>query len=142
MSDSDTKDMFHSVIKGLKLDVIREGMKRRRVLQKPFVVEKKVQIDTKEITWQGYDTIDLSTCDEAYELFHQNVNSVGEGTFTTPEQAYLNEALILSDNCLNIAKISKNNIKEEDVREYMKYSGKGIKLLRSIEKRTGIPFNY
>ena len=142
MSDSDTKDMFNSVRKGLKLDVIREGMKRRRGLQKPVVVEKKVQIDTKELTWQGYDTINLSTCDEAFELFDEIVNSVGEGTFTTPEKAYLKEALILSDKCLTIAQISKNKITEEDVRDYMKHSGKAIKLLRSIAKRTGIPFNY
>ena len=66
MSDKDAKDMFNSVRTGLKLDVIREGMKRRRGLQEPVVVEKKVQIDAKELTWQGYETFNLSTCDEAY----------------------------------------------------------------------------
>ncbi len=142
MSDKDAKDMFNSVRKGLKLDVIREGMKRRRGLQKPVVVEKKVQIDAKELTWQGYETLNLSTCDEAYELFDEIVNSVGEGTFTTPEKAYLKEALILTDKCLTIVQAPKEMIKEQDVRDYMEYSGKATRLLRSIAKRTGIPFNY
>ena len=142
MSDSDTKDMFNSVRKGLKLDVIREGMKRRRGLQKPVVVEKKVQIDTKELTWQGYDTINLSTCDEAFELFDEIVNSVGEGTFTTPEKAYLKEALILTDKCLNIAQIPEEEITETDEQNYMKQAEVAIKLLETIKKRTGIPFEY
>ena len=142
MSDKDAKDMFNSVRTGLKLDVIREGMKRRRGLQEPVVVEKKVQIDAKELTWQGYDTINLSTCDEAFELFDEIVNSIGEGTFTTPEKAYLKEALILTDKCLTIAQIPKEKITETDEQNYMKQSEVATKLLETIEKRTGIPFEY
>ena len=142
MSDKDAKNMMNDVRVGLKLDVIRERMKRRRGLQEPILVEKKEQIDTKELTWQGYDTINLSTCDEAFELFDEIVNSIGEGTFTTPEKGYLKEALILSDKCLTIAQTPKHEITEEDVRDYMKHSGKATRLLRSIAKRTGIPFNY
>jgi len=142
MSDKDAKNMMNDVRVGLKLDVIRERMKRRRGLQEPILVEKKEQIDAKELTWQGYETINLSTCNEAYELFDEIVNSIGQSSFTKPELAYLKESLILVDKCLTIAQTSKETIKEQDVQDYMKCAGKASRLLRSIGKRTGIPFNY
>ena len=142
MSDKDAKNMMNDVRVGLKLDVIRERMKRRRGLQEPILVEKKEQIDAKELTWQGYETLNLSTCDEAYELFDEIVNSIGQSSFTKPELAYLKESLILVDKCLTITQASEETIKEQDVRNYMQCSGKAIRLLKSVGKRTGIPFNY
>ena len=142
MSDKDAKNMMNDVRVGLKLDVIRERMKRRRGLQEPILVEKKEQIDAKELTWQGYETINLSTCNEAYELFDEIVNSIGQSSFTKPELAYLKESLILVDKCLTIAQTPEEMIKEQDVQDYMKCAGKASRLLRSIGKRTGIPFNY
>ena len=142
MSDKDAKNMMNDVRVGLKLDVIRERMKRRRGLQEPILVEKKEQIDAKELTWQGYETINLSTCNEAYELFDEIVNSISESSFTKPELAYLKESLILVDKCLTIAQTPEEMIKEQDVQDYMKCAGKASRLLRSIGKRTGIPFNY
>ena len=142
MNDKDTKNMMNDVRIGLKLDVIRERMKHRRGLQKPVMVEKKEQIDAKELTWQGYETLNLSTCDEAYELYDEIVNSISESSFTRPELAYLKESLILVDKCLTIASAPKKEIEENDVRDYMQYSGKAIRLLKSVGKRTGIPFNY
>ena len=141
MSDKDAKNMFNDVRAGLGLDVVREGMKRRRGLQEPVLVEKKEQIDAKELTWQGYETLNLSTCDEAYELYDELVNSISESSFTRPELAYLKESLILVDKCLTIAQ-APELIKEQDVRDYMQYSGKAIRLLKSVGKRVGIPFNY
>jgi len=41
-----------------------------------------------------------------------------------------------------IAQTPEETIKEQDVRDYMQYSGKAIRLLKSVGKRTGIPFNY
>ena len=142
MSDKDAKNMMNDVRVGLKLDVIRERMKRRRGLQEPILVEKKEQIDAKELTWQGYETINLSTCNEAYELYDELVNSISESSFTKPELAYLKESLILVDKCLTIAQTPEEMIKEQDVQDYMKCAGKASRLLRSIGKRTGIPFNY
>ncbi len=142
MNNKDAKKMMNDVRVGLKLDVIREGMKRRRGLQEPIVVEKKEQIDAKELTWQGYETLNLSTCDEAYELYDEIVNSISESSFTRPELAYLKESLILVDKCLTIAQAPEEMIKEQDVRDYMQYSGKAIRLLKSVGKRVGIPFNY
>ena len=142
MSDKDAKNMMNDVRVGLKLDVIRERMKRRRGLQEPILVEKKEQIDAKELTWQGYETLNLSTCDEAYELYDEIVNSISESSFTRPELAYLKESLILVDKCLAITQAPEETIKEQDVRDYMQYSGKAIRLLKSVGKRTGIPFNY
>ena len=142
MSDKDAKNMMNDVRVGLKLDVIRERMKRRRGLQEPILVEKKEQIDTKELTWQGYETLNLSTCDEAYELYDEIVNSISESSFTKPELAYLKESLILVDKCLTIAQVPEKMINEQDVRDYMQCSGKAIRLLKSVGKRTGIPFNY
>ena len=46
------------------------------------------------------------------------------------------------DKCLTIAQAPEELIKEQDVRDYMQYSGKAIRLLKSVGKRTGIPFNY
>ncbi len=142
MSDKDAKNMMNDVRVGLKLDVIRERMKRRRGLQEPILVEKKEQIDAKELTWQGYETINLSTCNEAYELYDELVNSISESSFTKPELAYLKESLILVDKCLTIAQVPEKMINEQDVRDYMQCSGKAIRLLKSVGKRTGIPFNY
>jgi len=142
MSDKDAKNMMNDVRVGLKLDVIRERMKHRRGLQEPILVEKKEQINTKELTWQGYETLNLSTCDEAYELYDEIVNSIGQSSFTKPELAYLKESLILVDKCLTIAQTPEEMIKEQDVQDYMKCAGKASRLLRSIGKRTGIPFNY
>ncbi len=136
------RNMMNDVRKGLKLDAIREGMKRRRGLQQPVVITPGGFIEAKELSWQGYDTINLSTCNEAYELFDEVVNSIGEGTFTKPELAYLKESLILVDKCLTIAQVQESEIKEQDVRDYMECSGKAIRLLGSIGKRTGIPFNF
>ena len=138
----DKKNMMDDVRKGLKLDAIREGMKRRRGVQTPIMVEKKEQIDAKELTWQGYETLNLSTCDEAYEMYDEIVNSIGHSTFTKPELAYLKESLILVDKCLTITQAPEETIKEQDVRDYMQYSGKAIRLLKGVGKRTGIPFNY
>jgi len=142
MSDKDAKNMMNDVRVGLKLDVIRERMKHRRGLQEPILVEKKEQIDAKELTWQGYETLNLSTCSAAYELYDELVNSISESSFTKPELAYLKESLILVDKCLTITQVPKETIKEQDVRDYIQCSGKAIRLLKSVGKRTGIPFNY
>jgi len=138
----DKKNMMNDVRKGLKLDTIREGMKRRRGVQDPIEVENKDYKEATELSWQGYDTINLSTCDEAFELFDEVVNSVGEGTFTKAELAYLKESLILVDKCLTLVQAPEEKINEHDVRDYMQCSNKAIKLLETVGKRTGIPFNY
>jgi len=138
----DKRNMMNDVRKGLKLDTIREAMKRRRGLDKPVIVKPGGEIVGKELSWQGYDTENLSTCTEAYELFDEIVNSIGEGTFTTPELAYLKEALILSDKCLTIAQLPEEEITETDEQNYMKQAEVAIKLLETIKKRTGIPFEY
>jgi len=143
MSDKDAKNMMNDVRVGLKLDIIREGMKRRRGLQEPLEVTNcDLKIDAKELTWQGYETLNLSTCDEAYEMYDEIVNSIGQSTFTKPELAYLKESLILVDKCLTIAQVSEEIINEQDVRDYMQYSGKAIRLLRGVGRRIGIDFNY
>ena len=138
----DKRNMMNDVRKGLKLDSIREAMKRRRGYEKPVIVEHKDNIETKELSWQGYDTVNLSTCTEAYELFDEVVNSVGEGTFSTSEKGYLKEALMLTDKCLCISQVPEDEITEEDVQNYIETSDKAIKLLETVKKRTGIPFNY
>ena len=138
----DKRNMMNDVRKGLKLDTIREAMKRRRGYEKPVIVEHKDNIETKELSWQGYDTENLSTCTEAYELFDEIVNSVGEGTFSKSELAYLKEALILSDKCLTIAQVPEEIITKQDVQDYMECSDKAIKLLETVKKRIGIPFEY
>ena len=139
---NDKRNMMNDVRKGLKLDTIREGMKRRRGLQEPVEVTIATAWDAKELTWQGYDTINLSTCNEAFELYDEVVNSIGQATFTKPELAYLKESLILVDKCLTIAQAPEEKINEHDVRDYMQCSSKAIKLLETVGKRTGIPFNY
>ena len=138
----DKRNLMNDVRKGLKLDSIREAMKRRRGYDKPVIVEHKDNIETKELSWQGYDTVNLSTCVEAYELFDEVVNSIGEGTFTTSEKGYLKEALMLTDKCLCIAQVSEDEITEEDEQNYIESSDKAIKLLETVVKRTGIPFEY
>ena len=138
----DKRNMMNDVRKGLKLDTIREAMKRRKGLDNPVVIKPRGDIEAKELSWQGYDTENLSTCTEAYELFDEIVNSVGDGTFTTPEKAYLKEALILTDKCLTIAQIPEEEITETDEQNYMKQSEVAIKLLETVKKRTGIPFEY
>ena len=138
----DKRKLMNDVRKGLKLDSIREAMKRRRGYDKPVIVEHKDNIETKELSWQGYDTVNLSTCVEAYELFDEVVNSIGEGTFTTSEKGYLKEALMLTDKCLCIAQVSEDEITEEDEQNYIESSDKAIKLLETVVKRTGIPFEY
>ena len=138
----DKKNMMNDVRKGLKFDTIREGMKRRRGVQDPIVAEMYSMIDATELSWQGYDTINLSTCNEAFELYDELVNSIGEASFTKPELAYLKESLILVDKCLTIAQAPEEKINEHDVRDYMQCSSKAIKLLETVGKRTGIPFNY
>ena len=53
MSDEHAKNMMNDVRVGLKLDVIREGMKRRRGLQKPLeVINCDLKWDAKELTWR------------------------------------------------------------------------------------------
>jgi hypothetical protein len=138
----DKKNMMNDVRKGLKLDTIREAMKRRRGLQEPVKVENKDYKEAKELSWQGYDTINLSTCNEAFELYDEVVNSIGQASFTKPELAYLKESLILVDKCLTIAQMPEETIKKQDVRDYIQCSNKAIKLLETVGKRTGIPFNY
>jgi hypothetical protein len=138
----DKRTMMNDVRKGLKLDTIREGMKRRRGLQAPLEVENNDYKEAKELSWQGYDTISLSTCSEAFELFDEVVNSIGQSTFTKPELAYLKESLILVDKCLTITQAPEEKINEHDVQDYIQCSSKAIKLLETVGKRTGIPFNY
>ena len=138
----DKRNMMNDVRKGLKLDAIREAMKRRRGLQEPVQVENIDYKEIKELSWQGYDTINLSTCNEAFELYDELVNSIGQATFTKPELAYLKESLILVDKCLTITQVPEEMIEEQDVLDYIKFSGKAIRLLEGVGKRTGIPFNY
>ena len=138
----DKRNMMNDVRKGLKLDSIREAMKRRRGLEEKPVEKPISYIEATELSWQGYDTVSLSTCDEAFELFDEIINSVGEGTFTKAEFAYLKEALILTDKCLCISQIPEEEITEEDVENYIESSDKAIKLLENVKKRTGIPFEY
>ena len=136
------RNLMNDVRKGLKLDSLREAMKRRRGYEKPVIVEHKDNIETKELSWQGYDTVNLSTCVEAFELFDEIVNSVGDGTFTAPEKGYLKEALMLTYKCLCISQVPEEEITEEDEVNYIKSSEKAIKLLETVKKRTGIPFEY
>ena len=139
----DKRNLMNDVRKGLRLDSIREAMKRRRGLENPMVmIEADREIEGKELSWQGYDTVNLSTCTEAYVLFDEVVNSVGEGTFTTAEKGYLKEALMLTDKCLCIAQVPEEEITEEDEQNYIESSDKAIKLLETVVKRTGIPFEY
>ena len=138
----DKRNMMNDVRKGLKLDAIREAMKRRRGVQDPIVAKMYDMIDATELSWQGYDTVNLSTCDEAFELYDELVNSIGEASFTKSELAYLKESLILVDKCLTITQVPKEILEEKDVQEYMQCSNKAIKLLETVGKRTGIPFNY
>ena len=138
----DKRNMMNDVRKGLKLDAISEAMKRRRGVQDPIVAKMYDMIDVKELSWQGYDTVNLSTCDEAFELYDEIVNSIGQATFTKPELAYLKESLVLVDKCLTITQVPKEILEEKDVQEYMQCSNKAIKLLETVGKRTGIPFNY
>jgi len=139
----DKRNMMNDVRTGLKLDAIREAMKRRRGLQEPVEVTNwDNKEEATELSWQGYDTINLSTCDEAFELYDEIVNSIGQATFTKPELAYLKESLVLVDKCLTITQVPKEIIEEKDVREYIQCSSKAIKLLETVGKRTGIPFNY
>ena len=139
----DKRNMMNDVRKGLKLDVIRERLKRRRGLQEPLEVTNcDLKIDAKELTWQGYETLNLSTCDEAYEMYDEIVNSIGQSTFTKPELAYLKESLILVDKCLTIAQVPEKMINEQDVRDFMQCSGKAIRLLKGVGRRIGIDFNY
>ena len=142
MKDKDAKNMFNDVRVGLRLDVVREGMKRRRGLQEPIVIEKKRQIDAKEVTWQGYETLNLSTCVEAYEMYDEIINSMHESMFTRSDMAYLKESLILVDKCLTIAITPKSLVVKEDVHSYIEFSNKAIKLLENIGKRIGVDFEY
>ena len=138
------RNLMNDVRKGLKLDSIREAMKRRRGLEENIKIKNGVGKSriAEELSWQGYDTVNLSTCDEAFELFDEIVNSVGEGTFTTSEKGYLKEALMLTDKCLCIAQVPEDEITEEDEQNYIESSDKAIKLLETVVKRTGIPFEY
>ncbi len=138
----DKRNMMNDVRKGLKLDTLREAMKRRRGLEEKPVEKPISYIEATELSWQGYDTVNLSTCDEAFELFDEIINSIGEGTFTKAEFAYLKEALMLSDKCLTIVQIPEEEITEENVQNYIECSGKAIKLLETVKKRIGIPFEY
>ena len=142
LNTKDKKDMMNEVRKGLKLDAIREEMRSRRGLQEPVEVENIDLKNANELSWQGYETVSLSTCDEAYEMYDEIVNSIGQSTFTKPELAYLKESLILVDKCLTIAQVPEETIKEQDVRDYMQCSGKAIRLLKGVGRRIGIDFNY
>ena len=142
MKDKDAKNMFNDVRVGLRLDVVREGMKRRRGLQEPIVVEKKREIDAKELTWQGYETLNLSTCVDAYDMYDEIINTMHESMFTRSDMAYLKESLILVDKCLAIATTPKSLVEKEDVHNYIEFSNKAIKLLENVGKRIGIDFEY
>ena len=48
----------------------------------------------------------------------------------------------MTDKCLTIAQIPKEKITETDEQNYMKQSEVATKLLETIGKRTGIPFEY
>ena len=142
MGDSDTRNMMNSVRKGMKLDVIIERMKVRRGLQEPLAVENIDPIDAKELTWQGYDTTNLSTCDEAYELFDEIINSITESSYTKAELGYLKESLMLVDRCLTITQVPDELIEKHHEQEYLICATKAIKLLEGVGKRIGVPFNY
>ncbi|HIF36236.1 MAG TPA: hypothetical protein EYQ71_06365 [Candidatus Thioglobus sp.] len=106
----------------MKLDVIIERMKVRRGLQKPLEVENYNLIDAKELTWQGYETTNLSTCDEAYELFDEIINSITESSYTKAEMGYLKESLISVDKCLTISQIPD----EEKYWYEIRFTGSGL----------------
>ena len=142
LTTQDIKNMMNGVRKGLKLDSIREAMKRRRGLQTPLEVENNDYKEAKELSWRGYDTINLSTCDEAFELYDEIVNSIGQSSFTRPELSYLKESLILVDKCLGIACTKEELIEHKDVHNYIECSNKAIKLLEGVGDRLGIPFDY
>ena len=142
MKDIDAKKMFNDVRAGMRLDVVREGMKRRRGLQEPVVIEKKEKKEAKEFAWQGYETLNLSTCVDAYEMYDEIINSMHESMFTRSDMAYLKESLILVDKCLTIATTPKSLVEKEDVQDYIEFSNKAIKLLENIGKRIGIDFEY
>jgi len=142
MNDKVAKNMFNDVRAGMRLDVVREGMNRRRGIQEPVMVEKQEQINAKEFSWQGYDTLSLSTCDEAYEMYDEIVNSIVQSSFTKSELGYLKESLILVDKCLTISQTPEQMVEEDDVQDYIKYADKAIKLLEGVGKGIGIDFNY
>ena len=48
----------------------------------------------------------------------------------------------MTDKCLTIVQIPEEEITETDEQNYMKQSEVAIKLLETVGKRTGIPFEY
>ena len=143
LKTKDAKNMMNDIRKGLKLDVILERMKQRRGSTDKIRTEKNTNIVTKEFIWQGYETLNISTCHEAFELYDEIINSIMESTFTRPEMLYLKESLMMTDNCLSIFQMSKRGIiTEEDICEYVRCSDKAIKLLDLVGGRIGLDFNY
>ena len=101
------------------------------------------------MVWGSFGALVFDTIALNRKLVVDTTNCVAFAPFrgtplhkTCVEKGYIKEALILTDKCLTLRQVPEEDITKKDVQNYMECSGKAIKLLESVGKRTGIPFNY
>ena len=133
LSDADTKKMFNDIRKGMRLEVVKEGSKWKNI---DFDYEPEIPVeltDETQIVFENYTTKYIHTSPEAYELFDEICNSMGN--FSSKSRFYVKESLCNIDEFLQIRKntLDKQKIDQYDLHEFEKLGKKHYKLTDKLD---------
>ena len=133
LSDADTKKMFNDIRKGMRLEVVKEGSKWKNI---DFDYEPEIVVELTEknqITFDNYTTKNIHTSPEAYDLFDEICNSMGN--FSNKSRFYVKESLRNVDEFLQIREnaLDKQKIDQYDLHEFEKLGKKHYKLTEKLD---------
>ena len=132
LSDDDTMKLMNSIRKGMKLAVIKEGVKWKDIDFNYREVPQAEQLDTdKELTFEDFTTRYLHTSLPAYDLFEELVISMSHDK---KEAFYLKETLKITDRFLELRAeaLRTEKIDQIDLFEMENLAKKQTKFMQNI----------
>ena len=113
LSNIDTKKMFNDIRKGMRLEVVKEGLKWKNIDFTYKLPEDGVLSEEDQITFEDYTTKNVHTSYFAYDYFDEICNSISG--FESKDKFYIKESLIITDKFL---KIRQKTLEEKKINQY------------------------
>ena len=134
LSDADTKKMFNDVRKGMRLEVVKEGVKWKEIDFSVGPPTTDIELSSKDqVTFSGYTTSYLHHSPEAFFEFDEIINSMTH--HSKIDDFYLKEALQVIDEFLRIKSEwdKKRKINRRDMFHMEQLAKKYSKFIENVE---------
>ena len=131
LSDSDTKQLFNDIRKGMRLEVVKEGSKWKNIDFNIEIVEETKNIG--EVSYKGYSTAYLHTSPEAFSVIDEMVNSLSG--LNRKDEFYLKEAISTLDDFLLCRQgwLKEKKINQKDMFQLENLGKRYIKFMDNIK---------